>query len=267
MPVAVRDFCIPDDQALLMDMIRRGEEPPDLLIGVGRKTHWPLARARMQLGSRAVLLMKPSLPAFFFDLCLVPEHDRLLWEYRVLRTQGMLGPNVQGQRDPSQGVILLGGVSQHFSWDSMAVAETVRGIVEQAPNVDWTVCDSPRSPTELGTALQLPGNARFVHWRDCSGDWLSQQLSQVDQVWVSADSASMLYEAVASCALVGVIELPSSKSLRNNKLQRGIDLLLEKRRLGVVAQGRLDQQRLVRDPLQEHIRCARWILASWFNVT
>ena len=77
----------------------------------------------------------------------------------------------------------------------------------------------------------------------------------------------MLYEAVASCALVGVIELPSSKSLRNNKLQRGIDLLLEKRRLGVVAQGRLDQQRLVRDPLQEHIRCARWILASWFNVT
>ena len=50
--------------------------PPDLLVGVGHRTHLPLFLACLVCGGRSVVLMKPTLPLGFFDLLFVPEHDR-----------------------------------------------------------------------------------------------------------------------------------------------------------------------------------------------
>ncbi|MDQ2694705.1 MAG: mitochondrial fission ELM1 family protein, partial [Pseudomonadota bacterium] len=48
---------------------------PDLILGAGHRTHLSLLAARRSRGGRAVVLMSPSLPLRWFDLCLIPEHD------------------------------------------------------------------------------------------------------------------------------------------------------------------------------------------------
>jgi hypothetical protein len=62
---------------------------------------------------------------------------------------------------------------------------------------------------------------------------------------------------------VGVIELASKR--RRNKLQAGIDALQQRRRVGLSSAGALPEQGLAPEPLQEHRRCAEWILKRWFS--
>ncbi len=50
-------------------------ERPQLLIAAGHATHVPLLAAARAFGARAVVIMKPTLPLWLFDLCLVPRHD------------------------------------------------------------------------------------------------------------------------------------------------------------------------------------------------
>ena len=41
---------------------------------------------------KIVVLMKPSLPISFFDLCLIPKHDRPKTRKYVIETNGALTP-------------------------------------------------------------------------------------------------------------------------------------------------------------------------------
>lgn len=242
-------------------------EAPDLLIGAGRRTHLPMARVRWHLGSRSIVMMKPSLPSFCYDLALVPEHDASWSERKVLRTLGMLGPSEFAEKVADHGVILLGGTNDHFHWQDAEIASAVANIVQRSPDIHWQISDSPRSSQDLvgavEAALANAPNAMVMRYTDNPPDWLTQALAKASQVWVSADSASMLYEALSSGAQVGVIELASKR--RRNKLQVGINALQQQRRVGLSSAGSLAEQNLEAEPLREHLRCARWILARWFS--
>jgi mitochondrial fission protein ELM1 len=261
-----RDIALADHGRDLARLWQDPGDAPDLLIGAGRRTHWPMAQARWHLGSRTVLLMKPSLPRLCYDLALVPAHDSLWSERKVLRTLGRLGPAEAGTKDPTRGVILLGGANSHFHWHEQEVAESVRQIVQRSPAVQWQISDSPRSSqqqlTMLGTILEGLPNARLHHYADGPADWLTTELASAEQVWVSADSASMLYATLSAGARVGVIELTSKT--RSNKLQTGIELLHQQRRVGLLSDGPEAVLPTQTEPLREHYRCAEWILQHWF---
>lgn len=263
----VRDIALAEYAGNWSALWRDLGDAPDLLLGAGRRTHLPMARARWHLGSRAIVLMKPSLPSFCYDLALVPEHDSCWSERKVLRTLGMLGPSESDTKALDQGVILLGGRNDHYHWRDTDVAAAVATIVQQSPDVCWQISDSPRSAEGLVGAVEaaLAGapNARVLRYTDNPPDWLTQTLAKASQVWVSADSASMLYEALSSGGQVGVIELASKR--RRNKLQAGIDALQQRRRVGLSSAGALPEQGLAPEPLQEHRRCAEWILKRWFS--
>ena len=265
--IDVRDIALADYAHDWPALWRDPGEAPDLLIGAGRRTHLPMARARWHLGSRAIVLMKPSLPSFCYDLALVPAHDTSWSERKILRTLGMLGPRESGAKASDQGVILLGGKNDHFHWRDAEIVAAVASIIQQSPDIYWQVSDSPRSSKELVgelvAALAEAPNARVLRYTDNPPDWLTQTLATASQVWVSADSASMLYEALSSGGHVGVIELASIR--RRNKLQAGIDALRQQRRVGLSSAGALPDQDLEPEPLQEHRRCAEWILEHWFS--
>jgi len=90
---------------------------PDLLLGAGHATHWHLLAARRRWGGRIVLLMKPTLPVSWFDLCLVPEHDGLPPVANVVTTRGVINSlRAGGEHAADSGLILLGGPSRHFRW-------------------------------------------------------------------------------------------------------------------------------------------------------
>ena len=190
---------------------------PDLLIGAGHSTHVPLLAARRQFGGRAVVLMKPSLPLRWFDLCCVPESDGLRSVPGiVVLTEGVLNRvRPATAQDPQQGLILIGGPSKHFGWSDERVLCQIRQIIRSKSSLQWTLTTSRRTPDSflrLWQSARLPGH--MVPVEQTSPEWVPQQLQQCATVWVTCESVSMVFEALTSGARVGILDLPEPRSTR-----------------------------------------------------
>ena len=199
---------------------------PDITLGVGHRTHLPTLIARNVCGGKSVVLMKPTLPHRLFDLIFLPRHDRYWRKDNLVETRGVVCPSADHAKAANSGLILLGGTNRHFQWRSTDIAAQVSAIVHASPDVDWQVCDSRRTPGALRNALPAAANLRYRSWQATAGDFLEQALGTARYVWVTADSASMLYEALSAGAQVGVIALDAKRPGRDNKHVRGIRLLL-----------------------------------------
>ena len=217
-PVAVRDLAPPPVWRCLGVWFGgrvpdwAGLPAPDLVVGAGHATHWPVLAARRAAGGRAVVLMRPSLPVRWFDLCLAPEHDRVPERANVLRTLGPLNaiPPGAGGRSADRGLILVGGPSDHYGWDGEALVWAVRRLAEARSRIRWTLTTSRRTPEGFAEALSGIGaaNLTVVPCGETGPGWVAEQLGECSRVWVTEDSVSMLHEAVTSGARVGVLPMP-----------------------------------------------------------
>jgi hypothetical protein len=253
--------------SLLSGRFAAGRElpDPDLILGAGRATHLPMLAARRARGGRAVVLMKPGLPLSWFDLCIIPAHDRPRPLANVLQTTGVLNRvRFQANKDPAAGLFLVGGPSPHVDWSSEAILGQISQIVEQSPAIHWQLATSRRTPDELVNLLHRRPAAQLtvVPAAATGPDWLPQQLAAASVVWVSEDSVSMVYEALTSGAAVGLLSVPYRKA--NDRLAGGLRKLLDD---GLVTDyegwrhGRELQPPAV--PLDEAGRCAEWIAGKW----
>ncbi len=238
---------------------------PDLIIGAGHATHLSLLAAGRARGGHTVVLMKPSLPTAWFDLCVIPAHDRPRQADNILVTQGVLNRmQPAGDRDVRAGLILVGGPSAHVEWSDDAVLAQLRTVLEQDEGMHWTLTTSRRTPDSFLEALGGLGLQRLqvVPFTDTGPGWLPEQLSHAARVWVTADSVSMVYEALTAGAAVGLLEVPYRKA--NDRLALGMQQLIEQ---GLVTghadwlQGKRLQAPAT--PFDEAARCADFILQRW----
>lgn len=238
---------------------------PDLVIGAGHRTHLALLAARRATGARAVVLMRPTLPARCFDLCVVPEHDGVTGE-NVVVTRGALNAVVPGAtKDAHAGLLLIGGPSRHSGWNGAAVVQAVRDIAQRDSGLHWTLTTSRRTPADSVRALlglELV-NLRVVPFADTDRDWLPQQLASAARAWVTEDSVSMVYEALTARALVGLIPVPRQGT---HRVARGMDMLVRDRLVTPLDWYRAGHAMFVPDvPFNESERVAHLILSRWFH--
>lgn len=232
LPVEVIDFDVREHAAGIADWLL-GRFPaglvkrrPNFLIGAGHATHVSMLAAKRAVGGKVIVLMKPSLPAFLFDLVIAPEHDGLTPGDRVIVTRGALNAMHPGEKKPDSVLILLGGESKHARWDNDAVLPQVAAIVAALkPGQLWRITDSRRTPEALGAELLRRYGERFQPWSACPPGWLAQRLASTETVWVSEDSASMIYEALSAGCRVGVLELPEAK--RSGRVLAGVKKLAD----------------------------------------
>ena len=123
---------------------------PDLIIGAGHSTHWPLLCARRAVGGRVVALMTPSLPRFCFDHIVSPWHDRVSGK-NVIMTRGVLNAMRPGVKVVDQVLVLVGGISKHFRWHDDHVLAQIETIMQRHPQALLT--DSRRTPETLRAKL------------------------------------------------------------------------------------------------------------------
>lgn len=239
---------------------------PDLLLGAGHGTHLSLLAARRNRGGRTVALMRPSLPLGLFDLCLIPEHDAPPSRPNVLATRGALNriqPSSTLKSD--RGLLLIGGPSDHFDWDSAALRQPITAIVAADPMIHWTLTTSRRTPPGFLESLSGLTDARLtkVPVAATGPDWLPAQLARVGQAWVTADSVSMVYEALTAGAAVGILDVPRKRASR---VSRGLDRLAAAGWVTAFADWQ-QRRRLPRPPgvLNEAERHARRIIERWFG--
>lgn len=200
---------------------------PDLVIGAGHRTHKTLLLLSWLFGGKSIVLMKPDLPRFLFDLCLIPEHDAVPASDNVIVTRGVLNRIVPAEKkNINQGLILIGGPSKHYDWDTSELMKQVDSIVSEMRHIEWIISDSRRTPDETSSALQLlkNKNVQFVSIEDVDSEWLPGKLAEANYVWVTRDSVSMVYEALTSGALVGLLAVPE---ISESRVSRGIKRLLK----------------------------------------
>lgn len=259
---------LPAWRVLLALLLKRFPGPvlpaPDLIVGAGHAAHLTLLAARRARGGRAVVLMKPSLPRRCFDLCIVPRHDGVAGDAHTLVTEGALNRiRPAAARDRGHGLILIGGASRHFDWDSDAIQLQIKSILARTPDTQWTLTTSRRTPTDFLEALPPFPNLSVTPHTDTSPEWLPAQLARCGTAWVTPDSASMVYEALTAGAEVGVFDLPVNPKSR---VGWAISDLAEAQRItrfvSWCAHGALHPNL---QPLAEADRCAVWIL-EWLKI-
>jgi mitochondrial fission protein ELM1 len=278
-------------QGAVMNWLRGRFEPgaglpdPDLIVGAGHRTHVSMLAARRARGGRVVVLMKPSLPMRCFDLCVVPGHDRPGRRENVLVTQGALSRRYPAcTKDPSSGLVLIGGPSRHFDWIDRQVVEQIVSLVGLDPDRRWILATSGRTPAgfietlreELASPLlrgaappfakaergQRPARGfSIAGWHETDDDWLPAQLAITPVVWVTEDSVSMLYEALSAGAAVGLITLSRHGS---NRITHGVDALIAAGQVTTCRDWRAGKSLPAPAAnLDEALRCAREILKRW----
>ncbi len=200
---------------------------PDLILTAGRRSHWRGLRYRHLHGGKLVALMDPGLPRTLFDLSIIPEHDGVPPAHNVLLSKGPLNPvKPASAAAANRGLILVGGPSRHYRWDNTHLASQLQRLQAALPEVAWTLTTSPRTPASfirLARQLANPG-LEVVALAETSPDWLLQQYARCGVIWVSEDSASMVYESLSCGAAVGVLSVPVR---RPGRVSRGIEKLLE----------------------------------------
>ena len=241
-----------------------GAVPPDLVLGVGHDTHRHLLAIKRRFGCRACVLMRPSLPVACFDMAIIPKHDKPAQSPRVLATDGVInkiGPSTLAPEQRQLGLILIGGESRHFHWDSAAVLAQVIDLVRSDAERRWVLTDSRRTPEDFWAALAaaLPDNLTIHRHSETASDWLVTHMAESALIAVTPDSVSMVYEALTSGATTAIFALQPKGE---GRILRGIQTLLASGRLEQLAPScklRADQQT---QPLWEADRAAQWLLGQ-----
>ena len=196
-------------------LLKRRENPPDLLAGAGHKTHLPMILGRLFTKAKSAVLMKPSLPRCCFDFCIASSHDGVpASDRRTLLVRGVLNPiRPSHNHDPKKGLILLGGPCRHVQWSDDAIFRQVQQVAVQAPDVQWIVTASRRTPLSLRKKLQslAAPNLCYVSPTKTEPNWMPEHLARAAQTWVSPDSVSMIHEALTAGCRVRVFDLPWKK--------------------------------------------------------
>lgn len=188
---------------------------PHLHVGAGHRTHIPMLLARHRFGGKTVVLMKPTLPCHFFDACLIPQHDNVwITHSGVFRTSGVLHRvSPAGPLCPGSGLMLIGGTSRHFEWDSRTVASQAISIITHTP-VNWTIATSRRTPPDFLQLLQEhPATATLAAGILPAADLLPLMRS-AGRIAVTCDSMSMISESLSTGAPVSLMRMPLRTSSR-----------------------------------------------------
>lgn len=243
---------------------------PDLLIGTGYHTHFPLLLLKKKTGARIVTCMTPDFPLKGrMDLCCIPRHDRPSAAANVFITTGPPCTARAGNaHHPQKGLILVGGVDEKsHTWDTTATLGQIKTIIRNYPELHWTLSSSPRTPEEtlaqLETLAKTEPMASFFRSKDTPPGWIEEQYNQNGTAWVTGDSISMVYEALSAGCQVGILPIRWKK--KDNKFQRSIDELVRSKWANTYERWVSGEKiPAPASPLNEAARCANEILRRWW---
>jgi len=202
-----------------------GITKPDIAIGAGHKTHLHLLAIKRCFNAKIVVIMKPSIPLIFFDLCIIPKHDGIKNGPNIINTQSSLVKfNSNLKKKENTGLILIGGPSKHYFWDSKTVLEEICKISKKFKFRKLLLSTSRRTPFDFLdqlNELNISG-IKVYEYSKIKSDWLDKHINKVMNIWVTNDSYSMVTEALASGADVDIIDL---KVKQDSKLSKEMKVI------------------------------------------
>ncbi|WP_151766661.1 ELM1/GtrOC1 family putative glycosyltransferase [Acinetobacter seifertii] len=207
------------------------EQAPDFIFGVGSHTHfrvWLLGKIFKK--AKTVILMKPNLPIAWLDYAVIPEHDGIPANSRVIVTRGALNPiRNENRHQKARILIALGGSSKRHQWNQEKVLSSVQQIVEHNPDSEIVLTTSRRTPDGFIGIFKQQNFAKKLQIcpvEQTPQGWIFEEMQKAEAVWVTEDSISMIYEALTAGCRVGVIAIDR---LKQDRITNSVDVLLEKK--------------------------------------
>ena len=247
------------------------KEPYDIVIGAGVHTHIPMLCCKRRSGAFCIVCMAPArILRSGFDLCCIPQHDGIEAGQNVFLTVGP--PNyseAKAGHDRDKALILLGGVdTKSHHWSSEDIGSYVLDLVSKEHEKEWTISSSPRTPEETVVLVEKIAehyeNITFYRYENTPAGWVEKQYYKNGSVWVTADSMSMVYEALSAGCHVGI--LPVVWKNQHNKFKRSETYLLEQGLVVSFMDWRAGTARWkLHEPLNEAGRCAEEIMRRWLK--
>jgi len=205
----------------------KGLIKPDIAIGAGHKTHLYLLAIKRCFSTKVVVILKPSLPLKFFDLCVIPKHDDVKNKNKnnIITTQtALVSFNSNLKKKENVVLFLIGGPSKHYYWNTKLVLDQIKYISKQCEFKRLILTTSRRTP--LGfinefNKLKIKDVKLYEHMK-IKNDWLEKKIIKAKNIWVTNDSYSMIIEAIASGAHTNILNL---KVKKNSKLSKEINII------------------------------------------
>lgn len=231
---------------------------PELLLGVGHRTHALLLLLKRQYPkAQSLLLMRPSLPLDWFDLLIMPQHDAPPLSPRIFATQGALSPFTNQQRHQAgRHLILIGGASKRHAWDRAQLLAQLAQLAQHLQGQSVFLNGSRRTPVDFFQDLNLQNISANIQILS-DADSLAEQLQLAETVWVTEDSVSMISEAWTAGCRVGLIAMPK---LKTDRITRAVDRLVERQTVVRLADVLAGQVLQLPPSLVEADRAAGWLL-------
>jgi mitochondrial fission protein ELM1 len=116
------------------------------------------------------------------------------------------------------------------------------------------------TPTETERRLQdLVGqNVIYMSHHETDPKWLFARLQDAEQVWLTEDNLTMIYQALTAEAAVGVLTLPRRKTSREIAALEGLVVFFPAWQAGTAL-------RAPHPPFNESARCAAEIYKRWLH--
>ena len=263
-PVQVETLTVKSKFGALLHPPRPQRVPsPDLLLAAGSRTHLALLRCRQKNGGKAVVLMKPWLPQALFDACIIPAHDAPRRTDNVFVSEGALNTmSPEGEHADNKALILLGGPSRHYRWDTQRLQKQILTITSQDTGTRFLIAGSRRTPAQTLDMLTNSRieNADIVPADQTAPGWLKRQLAASARCWVTPDSVSMLYEALSAGVAVGLLSLEQTSKSR---VAAGVARMVSTGQVRTYEEWLSNHTLPSNLPLNEAAKCAQWILDRW----
>jgi len=235
---------------------------PDIIIGTGHHTHLASIAAKFRYKCKAVIIMKPSLPFFLFDLLLIPSHDMPKHRKNIIITEGALSRVRPRKKTVSSQLIIIGGPSKHFDINGQNLIKKISTILEDSSNkILINLTDSPRTPNAIRRQIASTFSTLYRPWENYSLGELQEQMSTSTTIWITEDSMSMIYDSLSSGAQVVLIDIERKDE---NRISTAIDSLLS-RNIATSYSEWLSTKKIKRldPPLNEAARCAQTLLKKF----
>jgi mitochondrial fission protein ELM1 len=192
-------------------------QKPDFIIAAGHKTHMSLLYLKYIFGGKTILIMKPSMPCNWFDLCVIPEHDKFKGRGLIFWTKGVLVNTTNLiNKEEQKGLILIGGISKHYIWDSEDVVNQIKKLLINNLSIYFILSPSRRTPKDFMMKINKLSfkNLKIHSTKQQNENWLKNQMNKKKYAWITEDSMSMIYESITAGQNVGLIGLKSQGKSR-----------------------------------------------------
>ena len=251
---------------------------PDLIVGVGHRVHLSILIAKFLFGGKSIVIMKPSIPVHWFDLCIIPNHDEYNGKGLVYRTKGALcGVINKCEKKSNKGLILIGGISKTFIWDADSVLKQIMQLVINNPNIKFELTTSRRTPEDFSLnikklktslnniSLNYKKNLKISFSKNQNQNWVKDRMSVAKFAWITEDSISMISESLTAGQLVGIIKLSKNKLHKKNKKINSLDILKKEGFIFYDQDGTYKNTNKLKIFPNQAEKCANWIKQNFIS--